>query len=55
VGQQNGILRRQETLKKLIDIYLGLKSTNERVTQEMVGEQAEVSLRTVKRYWPKII
>jgi hypothetical protein len=54
IGQQNGILRRQETLKKLIDTYLGLKSSNERVTQKMVGEQAEVSIRTVKRYWNEI-
>jgi hypothetical protein len=55
IGKQVGILRKTKTLNDLKSIYIRLKESNIKVTQNMVLSESSVSLRTIKDYWSDIV
>ena len=54
VGQQTGILRRKQTISELIQVYITLDNNDQRVTQKLLEDHSNYSLRTIKRYWNDI-
>jgi len=54
VGKEVGALRRKNTLNRIQKAYDELKVNHKRVTQKMVKELSEVSLRTIKKRWAEI-
>lgn len=54
VGQQVGILRKELTLSKLIELYLTLEKTTNHVTQKLMEKNSTVKIRTIKKYWSAV-
>jgi len=55
VGTVNGRFRRERTLTELTEIYKELKIAFGKVTQPMLQDHSEYSIRTIKTYWHDII
>lgn len=54
VGKEIGALRKKNTLDKIQKAFDELKVNHKRVTQKMVKELTDVSLRTIKKRWSEI-
>jgi len=57
VGIETGIIRKENTISKLIKIYKRLKDINGKVTQKMVlqDKDCDVAIRTIRKYWKEVI
>lgn len=56
IGAKNGaIVRKERRLAQLQFIYAELKTNYNNVTQQLLADNAECSIETVKRYWKDII
>jgi len=55
IGRLVGQIKRDNTIKELKEEYNRLKKENNKVTQKMLSEKCNKSIRTIKRYWKEII
>lgn len=54
-GKETGKLRTQRTIDELVQLYLLLQGTDQRVTQKKLEAQSTKSIRTIKKYWKEIL
>jgi len=54
-GKETGKLRKQRTIDELVQLYLLLQATDQKVTQKKLEAHSTKSIRTIKKYWNEII
>ena len=54
IGQETGKLRKQKTIKELVDLYLKLQQTDQKITQKLFQTHSNRSILTIKKYWHEI-
>ena len=54
IGKETGKLRKANTLNELVELYLKLQKTNQKITQKLLQEHSNLSILTIKKYWHEI-
>ena len=54
-GKETGRLRKQRTIYELVQLYLSIQITDQKVTQKKLKAQSTKSIRTIKKYWKEIL
>lgn len=54
IGKETGKLRKTKTLNELVELYLKLQETNQKITQKLLQENSNLSILTIKKYWHEI-
>jgi len=54
-GKETGRLRKQRTIDELVQLYLLIQVTDQKVTQKKLNEHSTKSIRTIKKYWKEIL
>lgn len=54
ICKESNKMRSQRTINELVEVYLQLQQTDQKITQKLLETHSVISINTIKRHWKEI-